>query len=175
MAYSFCPTFWQVRITGASSVPDHCSLHALSDTKEECLREMSDHAHYKSCLFCDRLKDTFKKIELNLSEANLNEEDRDDVMYSFQRAYTAIEAWKAHQLRSVQRNKARPNIIGTLAKSSVLITQDWAMKFLPRKYRETQADWFADRGISWHISTVVRRQLPFSARKMLSATTVSLC
>jgi hypothetical protein len=39
----------------------------------------------------------------------------------------------------------------------VLITQDWAMKFLPQKYRETQADWFAKRGISWHISVIVRK------------------
>lgn len=119
---------------------------------------MCDHAHDKSCPFCDRLKDTLKEIELNLSEANLDEEDRDDVMYSFQQAYTAIEAWKAHQLRSIQQDKARLNIIDTLAESSVLITQDWAMKFLPRKYRETQAYWFAKRGISWHSSTVVRRK-----------------
>ena len=52
-------------------------------------------------------------------------------MYSFQQAYPAIEAWKAHQLRSIQQDKARLNIIDTLAESSVLITQDWAMKFLP--------------------------------------------
>ena len=34
---------------------------------------------------------------------------------------------------------------------------DWAMKFLPQKFRETQAGWFAKRGISWHISVVVRK------------------
>lgn len=32
------------------------------------------------------------------------------------------------------------------------------MKFLPRKYRESQSDWFGKRGISWHISVVVRRR-----------------
>lgn len=32
------------------------------------------------------------------------------------------------------------------------------MKFLPRKYRESQSDWFGKRGISWHISIVVRRR-----------------
>ena len=31
------------------------------------------------------------------------------------------------------------------------------MKFLPQKYRESQADWFGKRGISWHISVVYRR------------------
>ena len=31
------------------------------------------------------------------------------------------------------------------------------MKFLPQKCRETQADWFVKRGISWHISVIVRK------------------
>ena len=34
---------------------------------------------------------------------------------------------------------------------------DWAMKFLPPRYRGTQSDWFGKRGISWHISVVARR------------------
>ena len=38
-----------------------------------------------------------------------------------------------------------------------MITQDWAMKCLPQKYHESQTDWFAKRGISWHISVVARR------------------
>ena len=34
----------------------------------------------------------------------------------------------------------------------VIITCDWAMKFLPRKYREGQMDWYAKRGLNWHVS-----------------------
>lgn len=31
------------------------------------------------------------------------------------------------------------------------------MKLLPKTFRETQADWFAKRGMSWHISVVMRK------------------
>ena len=30
------------------------------------------------------------------------------------------------------------------------------MKFLPRKFRESQSDWFGKRGIPWHISVAMR-------------------
>lgn len=37
------------------------------------------------------------------------------------------------------------------------MVQDWAMKFLSRKYRESQSDWFSKRGISWHLSVAIRK------------------
>ena len=36
----------------------------------------------------------------------------------------------------------------------IFVVADWAMKYLPRKYRESQTNWFAKRGISWHICVV---------------------
>ncbi|XP_063396691.1 uncharacterized protein LOC134681157 [Mytilus trossulus] len=40
----------------------------------------------------------------------------------------------------------------------VLLICDWAMKFLPRKFREDQCDWFGKRGIPWHISIAFCRK-----------------
>ena len=147
----------KVHITATSHVPDHCSIHALSDLKEGCLRVACDHSHDKCCPFCDQLKSVMMEIESSLRSSELRDEDCDDLMYTLQQAYQAIESWKAHQLRSIQQDKARTSLLENLQTSSVLITQDWAMKFLPQKYREMQADWFAKRGISWHISVVARK------------------
>ena len=49
------------------------------------------------------------------------------------------------------------DIVNALDSTSVLLVQDWAMKVLPRKYRESQTDWFAECGISWHLTVAIRR------------------
>ena len=43
---------------------------------------------------------------------------------------------------------------------------DWAMKFLPVKSREPQCDFFGKRGISWHITVVIKRR--FSTQAMVT-------
>ena len=54
-----------------------------------------------------------------------------------------ILAWKAHLLQCVNQDEAPLEVINALDESSELLVQDWAMKFLPRKFRESQSDWFA--------------------------------
>lgn len=100
---------------------------------------------------------TIQEIKSSLDNAQLTDEERDNLTYLYRQAVQAVDAWKAHQLRTTQQDKARTELLDELDESSILITLDWAMKFLPQKYRETQADWFAKRGISWHISVVVRK------------------
>ena len=97
------------------------------------------------------------EIGSSLKSPEMRDEDRDDLMYTFQQACQAIESWKAHQMRPIQKDKARTSRLENVETSSVLITRDWAVKFLSQRYREMQADWFAKRGISWHISVVARR------------------
>ena len=66
-------------------------------------------------------------------------------------------SWKVHLLRSVNQEEARLDIVNALDDTSVLLLKDWAMKFLPRKFRESQTDCFAKRGISWHLTVSIRR------------------
>ena len=72
-------------------------------------------------------------------------------------AKQAIHAWKAHLLTNVNQDEARTDALDMPDETSVLLVQDWAMKFLPRKYKESQTDWFGKRGISWHITVAIHR------------------
>ena len=78
-------------------------------------------------------------------------------MFTFQQAKTDIIAWKSHLLRSVNQDQAKFDVLEVLTKGSALLVMDWAMKYLPRKFRESQCDWFAKRGIPWHITVVLRK------------------
>jgi len=71
------------------------------------------------------------EIESSLRSSELRDEDRDDLMCTLQQAYQAIESWKAHQLRSIQQDKARTSLPENLETSSIFITQDWAMHEVP--------------------------------------------
>ena len=68
-----------------------------------------------------------------------------------------LNAWKSHFLRSANQDECRLDILKELDESSVLIGLDWAMKYLRRKFRVSQTDLFAKRGIPWHIAVAIRR------------------
>ena len=83
---------------------------------------------------------------------------KEELVFRVKNAKTAILAWKSHLLRSVNQDGARVQLLEAIDESSVLIFQDWAMKYLPRKYRERQTDWFGKRGIPWHSTVATRRE-----------------
>ena len=149
----------QVHVSSSSPVADHCSAFALSDEKEPLFSSPCGHDHDNTCSQCEELKTTISDIQgyLERTDLGLPDEQLDDLRHMADQAAQNVLSWKAHQLRKKRQDMARIAIIDHLDVSSVMITQDWAMKFLPQKYRESQTNWFAKRGISWHISVVARK------------------
>ena len=127
----------------ASEVPDHCRIYALSDPSNAEFRGSCDHLHNESCEQCYELQEVLRTIEDECSSALSSAEDQADMQHTIKQARDDIITWKAHQLRSVHQAEAKHSVLAKLDSRSVLLVQDWAMKYMPRKYREAQSDWFA--------------------------------
>ena len=148
----------QVHISNTSQVADHCVVFALSDSTEREYQQTCNHQHMDRCDKCQGLTETLADIARIISQSTFaNGDDKDEATFIFETAKLAILSWKCHILRSANQDQARLDILDKLDQETVLIVNDWAMKFLPQKYRESQADWFGKRGVSWHISVVYRR------------------
>lgn len=146
-------------MSNSSKVADHCIPYSLSETGTQGgYRKSCDHAHDECCNQCKALAAALNDITEKVKQATYpSVDDHDEAVYLTESAITAIKNWKCHILRSANQDQARTDVLDLLDEKSVLIVNDWAMKFLPRKYRESQTDWFGKRGISWHISVIYRR------------------
>lgn len=60
-------------------------------------------------------------------------------------------------VRVVHQDTAKSAVIEKLTINQVLIIIDWAMKYLPVSYQETQRDWFGKKGKSWHFSVAITK------------------
>ena len=89
---------------------------------------------------------------------NLETDEQDELTFLVRTAKDAIFNWKAHQLRVVHQDKARLDVIDNLTEQDVFLTQDFAMKFMPIKFREAQTDFFGKKGLSWHITVALRKK-----------------
>ena len=137
--------FSQVYVSSESMIPDHCRAYALSYPQDDDYIKKCDHEHNVRCDRCKILPTVFHDIQEVLGSVDCNEE-RDEMEYKISEARQNIQAWKAHLLRSINQDAARHKILENLDAKSVFLTMDWAMKFLPRKFRESQSDWFGKRG-----------------------------
>ena len=63
-----------------------------------------------------------------------------------------------NQLRLLNQDAAHTDCIDCLNNNSILLIEDWAMKFLPWQYQESQGEWFAKKGFSWHITVAIRKK-----------------
>lgn len=82
---------------------------------------------------------------------------KDEVAYDFESAKDRIIGLKNHLVRTMAQEKCKEDILSNLTSSQALLTMDWAMKYLPRRFREAQQDWFGKKGISWHVTVAVMK------------------
>lgn len=126
-----------MHISSQSTVPDHCSVFALSDNANKCWNENCNHLHDQQCDRCELLKTTLSKIRAYIEKYQTNADLRDRLLYRLQQHIQCIEDWKAHLLRTVHQDLARIDVLNNLDDETVMIHVDWAMKWLPVKFRES--------------------------------------
>ena len=144
-------------MSSTSRVPDHCIPYALSLANDANFTTTCNHQHDLVCDRCNLFPAVVQVLELQVEKARIPHEDKEEMKFVVAQSKKNIEAWKAHILRFINQDEARLDILKAVDDSSVLVVLDWAMKFIPRKYRESQADWFGKRGFSWHISVALKK------------------
>ena len=144
-----------------SECADHCWQYSLSDpTTPELQTQCSHKSHSLFCNHCEDMKVLLDEVEAFIrtnSSRLYGDEQRDGLLYDFHDSKNKILAWKCHIIRGVNQECAKQNVLVNLDQNSALVVIDWAMKFEQLRYRERQSDWFAKRGLSWHISSVITR------------------
>ena len=91
-----------------------------------------------SCPSCSELDEVLSNVMnmINSPKLTLTDEQQSQVTVDATHAVETIANWKAHMLRTVNKKQAKQETLGALNDQSVLIIMDWAMKYLPQRYRE---------------------------------------
>jgi hypothetical protein len=147
---------FKVHVSKSSLIADHCISYALSDPTSKEFRSECGHQHEEYCYECTTLWTILEEIKTWISTTS-SKELIPRTLHKFQTAREAIEAWKSHQMRSVNQDLCREQVLNDLPSNGVYVNMDWAMKWEPAWYRESQNLFYGKRGISWHITVVIKR------------------
>ena len=137
-----------------SRCADHCRKFALSDPVDEDFKHQCLHEHLSKCDSCEDLKTVLQSVEGKINELSslmYSKEQQDNLLYDFGKSINFINERKCHILQEI----AKQSFIQNLAEDSVFIVMDWAMKFLQRRFREKQCDWYAKRAMNWHVGCAI--------------------
>ncbi|KAI8515676.1 hypothetical protein Bbelb_064890 [Branchiostoma belcheri] len=154
----YLKTDYKTHVNVEDRCGDHCIAFALSEKGKETLAVKCNHSHDIVCDRCAEIDNNLSEVQKMLeNEGLLTEEQKSRLCFTFEQARLAVHNWKAHSLRSVNQDLAKYSSLQQLDPQSALIVMDWAMKFLPLKYREQMTDFFGKRGRSWHVAAVITK------------------
>ena len=134
---------------------DHCIVYSLSDPTNLEFSGDCQHSHDIGCERCESLDHMLEEITNKLEEASISEDHKARMKFESRESTRAVQAWKAHLARSVTQEEAKQGALSQLDDETCLIVVDWAMKYLPQRYREQMSEFFGKRGRSWHVSAVI--------------------
>lgn len=158
-ARQYLKTDYKIHLSRESPCPDHSRQFALSSAEPE-FQGSCAHQHTVGCDRCDDLKNAIADLQLafDSQEVKFSKDLLEELQYDVDNAIPGIDGWKAHILRAAHQDTAKKAVVENLADNQVLIIMDWAMKFLPLSYGETQRDWFGKKGMPWHVSVAVKKE-----------------
>ncbi|KAK3730136.1 hypothetical protein QZH41_015846, partial [Actinostola sp. cb2023] len=163
-ARHYLKTDYKIHVSRADRCADHCSVYAMSIADAEFHGKCA-HDHLITCDRCEDLNNAIVDLQLLLSSSTLNyryeeyhnSDVQEELQYDVDMAALKIEEWKAHVLRANHQDVPKSDIIDSLNVNQVFLIMDWAMKFLPSSFRETQRDWFGKKGKSWHVTAAITK------------------
>ena len=94
---------------------------------------------YHRCVECCDQTNVFTQLSSTITNINdITHKVRARLVYRVQHNIELIEEWKKHLLRTVHQDGARQHVLDILDDTSIFLVADWAMKWLPTRYREAQ-------------------------------------
>ena len=126
-----------MHVSKQSKIPDHCRAYALSDPKEMDYQRICPRDNLDTCDRCELLGPVLTDIHdaLESFHSNMSRDLMEEMVFNQGQAEQNILAWKAHLFQCVNQDEARLEMTSAVDESSVLLVQDWATKFLPRKFQ----------------------------------------
>jgi len=155
----YLKTDYKSHIGGNEQCADHCTYYSLSDPQVEAFAKECSHAHDTSCDMCSKIDEILVGITkmISLPELHLSDQEQSHIRFDVEHATEAIYIWKAHLIRTVNQERAKQDTLNFLSDEKILVVMDWAMKYLPNRYREQMSDFYGKRGKSWHVSCIVHK------------------
>jgi hypothetical protein len=98
-----------------------------------------------------------QEVVQKVAEVDMTEEQRQRKYFEIKEYIRHIYAWKSHLLRLLNQDEAKNKALRDLKDDTALVIMDWAMKYLPQRYREHMSDFFGKKGKNWHVSAVITK------------------
>ncbi|KAK6194929.1 hypothetical protein SNE40_000459 [Patella caerulea] len=150
----YLKTDYKLHLAIESPCPDHCLKYALCD-KPNCSTN-----HDVWCSNCDSFRKILDKIAAAFDDPRvkyMHPSRRDEIWYDFEQARKSVSNLRSHIVRKINQERGKEKILDDLRPGEGLLIMDWAMKFLPTRFRKSQQDGYGKKGISWHVSALVTR------------------